>query len=1184
MTYPPFEKVTFRNFEKCIQEFFLENLSYYDIENDPDDKDASSDKAWRMVIPAENSRPFAIAFQAGLSEMPRQRVSRLYIERVIPHRDGSPSVDPALYGFTDGARYVFFSADPARNRDDRFDLSPATWGYAGVGEKYKNLHRHNLQFKMRLNREIPQVDFLFESSPLSADDRFKRYMDTVRVELMQAVIRSKKALGEVVFHLLETPQDRKEGETRYTTKDRKLKKNFEELHLEIGMRLGDAVAAAVDTLLLRSVMLRFLEAYHPEALDGLLKSDELLQKGKAGRRVAAQSGKPQATLFIGEEAKPVKFSDDELQVAEILSRSLAIDVAKAKRKAKGSDQMLFDIYSFDDPKTGAETFLSEEDKRELKLGGDFYLADLGCAARAIEAALFEKMSSHGSLVLQDFLGRTGNPDKQQWSFRYEDLRPQTLQNYYESSLGTAVQLTYNKKSGEFDIDVGKSRRQRKELGAYYTDSRLCRFMVERTVKPLFEDRLEKLRQAIGRKDPEAARNAFDSIVTLSICDPTMGSAPFLRSAFDFLSEKYLTLCGVIREAKESLLDVYTEISKGFPFLAAKGGVMDENGVGRWEWYILRRMLYGVDIDLKAVCIACQTFALSALKYLKQGERFPSFFNINLKLGNALISPVKLTDRQMLADKFGKKIKEMIQLRRKAATLKNTEEAYKELLNLLEKIDEIKRPIVQELVQENVAPILQEFTEDLRPFCWELEFPEVFFTDEGRLKSDAGFDVMIGNPPWEAIKINDNEFLDSINADFDDLETVRKKHKGVDAAYSHYCGEIESWKGWVSAGGQYEHQQGGRDRNKWRLTTEVAWKLTQPQGEMSLVVPSGIIADEGGAALKKWIFPEGEAGTFISFDKSNDVFSGTQGFTIMSFRKGCPTSELKHLQGLTDAEQLTSWPYNPIATELLLVEKLSPGVLAIPSIQDEIDHSLLEKLYRHPLIVDETASWYARTVSYDYHMGHGREDFRRGGKIPLLEGKSIEQYEVHPLSEIRIHVPERHQYEPDGQYRIASAEVAGALDPRRMLCAFVPHGYATGHKLNCFLVDGNDAIRLFLVGMLNSFVIEWRVRQLARNNVISKFMLTQLPIPRPENIYVENMASMVASLATTDERFSDLRQWLNGRKPEKSAVKRHELKCRIDAEVARLFGLNEAELDRVLEEFDKVPEETKQMVKRFFVEA
>ena len=35
------------------------------------------------------------------------------------------------------------------------------------------------------------------------------------------------------------------------------------------MRLGDAVAGAVDTLLLRYVMVRFLESYHPEAMPGL---------------------------------------------------------------------------------------------------------------------------------------------------------------------------------------------------------------------------------------------------------------------------------------------------------------------------------------------------------------------------------------------------------------------------------------------------------------------------------------------------------------------------------------------------------------------------------------------------------------------------------------------------------------------------------------------------------------------------------------------------------------------------------------------------------------------------------------------------------------------------------------------------------------------------------------------------
>jgi hypothetical protein len=63
-------------------------------------------------------------------------------------------------------------------------------------------------------------------------------------------------------------------------------------------------------------------------------------------------------------------------------------------------------------------------------------------------------------------------------------------------------------------------------------------MVERTVKPLFEERLGRLRRAIAGKDQSAAQMALNAILGMSICDPTMGSAPFLRSAFDYLSEGY----------------------------------------------------------------------------------------------------------------------------------------------------------------------------------------------------------------------------------------------------------------------------------------------------------------------------------------------------------------------------------------------------------------------------------------------------------------------------------------------------------------------------------------------------------------------------------------------------------------------------------------------------------------------
>ena len=133
MNYPHFQPISAKNpLDNSLKVFFLDTLGYHHIEKDPDDTDPDRPEAWRMVVPVEGSRPFAIAYKRGLSTMRRREVSRLYIDRVIPHRDDSPTVLPVLYGFTNGARLVFFSADPARNRDDRFDLSEDTWRFRAV--------------------------------------------------------------------------------------------------------------------------------------------------------------------------------------------------------------------------------------------------------------------------------------------------------------------------------------------------------------------------------------------------------------------------------------------------------------------------------------------------------------------------------------------------------------------------------------------------------------------------------------------------------------------------------------------------------------------------------------------------------------------------------------------------------------------------------------------------------------------------------------------------------------------------------------------------------------------------------------------------------------------------------------------------------------------------------------------
>ncbi|KAF0236535.1 MAG: hypothetical protein FD167_4522, partial [bacterium] len=452
MSRPPLEKISSDKLDEFLRKFFIEYLEYYNVINDPDEKNLQNSEAWRMVIPVDKARPFAIAYQSNLSTMERRAVSRLYIEKVVKHRDSIPSISPVLYGFTDGSRLVFFSGDTARNRDDRFDINEETQQFKGVQEKLGQLHKDKLLFLERLGKKVPKVDFLFDARLLSAETGFKSYMRAVREQLMKSVVLNNQALAAVVYYLLESPEGRESGKLRFVSENKQLIKDLRELHLELGMRLGDAIAAAVDTLILRCLMVRFLEAYHPDAMKGLLSTKEILNKGTLAPKTtpAGSKNKKQGTLFTDAGASVTSFTDLEIEVAEMLNKSLNIDVSKARKTQ-------LELFAFQDEETGANTILEEEEKRSEKLGGDFYLADLGKAARAIEEILLSNMPSLGSALIQDFLGRISNKTdaKAHWEFRYEDLRPQTLQDYYESSLGTAVQLAYNENKKSFEIAVGE---------------------------------------------------------------------------------------------------------------------------------------------------------------------------------------------------------------------------------------------------------------------------------------------------------------------------------------------------------------------------------------------------------------------------------------------------------------------------------------------------------------------------------------------------------------------------------------------------------------------------------------------------------------------------------------------------------------------------------------------------------
>jgi hypothetical protein len=72
----------------------------------------------------------------------------------------------------------------------------------------------------------------------------------------------------------------------------------------------------------------------------------------------------------------------------------------------------------------------------------------------------------------------------------------------------------------------------------------------------------------------------------------------------------------------------------------------------------------------------------------------------------------------------------------------------ELYNACVQYAQGKPVLLQAAQAEAVLAQAHEIWEQRRFFHWEIEFPEVFFDEYGRHKGDAaGFDAVVGNPPW-----------------------------------------------------------------------------------------------------------------------------------------------------------------------------------------------------------------------------------------------------------------------------------------------------------------------------------------------------------------------------------------------------------------------------------------------------
>jgi hypothetical protein len=161
------------------------------------------------------------------------------------------------------------------------------------------------------------------------------------------------------------------------------------------------------------------------------------------------------------------------------------------------------------------------------------------------------------------------------------------------------------------------------------------------------------------------------------------------------------------------------------------------------------------------------------------------------------------------------------------------------------------------------------------FHWPLEFPEVF--------AAGGFDVVLGNPPWERIKLQEQEFFAGRDPEIARapnraarerlIRQLPQRNPGLAAEFAAAKHQAEAQSKFVRSSGRFP-LCGRGDINTYAIFAEVMRQLAGPAGRTGIIVPSGIATDD----TTKFFFQDHlmEARALVSlydFENRQKIFPG-----------------------------------------------------------------------------------------------------------------------------------------------------------------------------------------------------------------------------------------------------------------------------------------------------------------------
>jgi len=462
--------------------------------------------------------------------------------------------------------------------------------------------------------------------------------------------------------------------------------------------------------------------------------------------------------------------------------------------------------------------------------------------------------------------------------------------------------------------------QRKETGSYYTDPGLVDELIQTSLKPIVEERVDH------EASPEVQEQ---QLLEITVCDPACGSGAFLIAANNFLGQQ--------------LAEIRSDSQ--YP---------DERTVRQARRSVVQHCIYGVDLNPMAAELAKVSLWINSAV----DDKPLSFLNHRIKQGNSLIGTTpELMNQGLPVDAYetskgrewhkGNEIRKRVRLEnkeldnndRQVRLDRRWDQADDDYISLAEQLDRLeegeiedvyeKERIYQELREsesfqrEKIAydvwtsafywPLDNSADEYPSPntierirrdppepsdkslseleglqqlreravkiatnqsfFHWPLEFPEVFSKNDG-------FDCLLGNPPWEVIKMEDEKFFSVVAPEIANAGTQSKRKGMIEELensnpelYKRYQRErtsIDHTVQFIRNSGRYP-LTGSGEINTYPLFSELTLTNINQSGRAGIIVPTGIATDSPNQDFFREIVEGRQISSLHSFVNRKGIF-------------------------------------------------------------------------------------------------------------------------------------------------------------------------------------------------------------------------------------------------------------------------------------------------------------------------